>query len=176
MRRSPVKPHSPSGRRRPNDQRYRTQETAATASVLLRGLPYLSTPQSISADRGITYSARLGAASEISACPICGPDSSWRGRLRDGPGVPDAGELYAGWPAVLPLPSAAIRASGDYGAAERRGGCDPYARLEEAGEVKPYYEEAGIQLFLGDCRDILPHLAPGSADMVLTDPRMEWDV
>ena len=34
--------------------------------------------------------------------------------------------------------------------------------------LKPYYEEAGIQIFLGDCREILPHLEP--VDLVLTDP------
>lgn len=34
--------------------------------------------------------------------------------------------------------------------------------------MKPYYEEAGIQIFLGDCREILPTLPP--CDLVLTDP------
>lgn len=34
--------------------------------------------------------------------------------------------------------------------------------------VKPYYEEAGIQIFHGDCREILPTLGP--VDLVLTDP------
>jgi hypothetical protein len=34
--------------------------------------------------------------------------------------------------------------------------------------IKPYYEEPGIQIFCGDCRDILPYLEP--ADLVLTDP------
>ena len=35
---------------------------------------------------------------------------------------------------------------------------------------KPYYrdERAGITIFLGDCRDILPHLEP--VDLVVTDP------
>jgi site-specific DNA-methyltransferase (adenine-specific) len=33
--------------------------------------------------------------------------------------------------------------------------------------VKPYYEHAGIQIFLGDCREILPSL---KADVVVTDP------
>lgn len=32
----------------------------------------------------------------------------------------------------------------------------------------PYYEEPGIQIFHGDCREILPHLGP--VDLVLTDP------
>jgi DNA modification methylase len=36
--------------------------------------------------------------------------------------------------------------------------------------VKPYYDHAGIQIFLGDCRDILPTLEAGSVDLVLTDP------
>ena len=34
--------------------------------------------------------------------------------------------------------------------------------------LKPYYEEPGIQIFLGDCRNILPLLP--KVDMVLTDP------
>jgi site-specific DNA-methyltransferase (adenine-specific) len=34
--------------------------------------------------------------------------------------------------------------------------------------VKPYYEEAGIMIYHGDCRDVLPSVA--SADLVLTDP------
>jgi len=34
--------------------------------------------------------------------------------------------------------------------------------------VKPYYEEAGIQIYCGDCRDILPTLP--KVDLVLTDP------
>ena len=36
--------------------------------------------------------------------------------------------------------------------------------------MKPYYEDtkSGIQIFLGDCRDILPHLP--KVDLVLTDP------
>ena len=34
--------------------------------------------------------------------------------------------------------------------------------------MKPYYEEPGIQIFHGDCRDILPHLP--KVDLVLTDP------
>ena len=34
--------------------------------------------------------------------------------------------------------------------------------------MKPYYEHAGIQIFLGDCRDVLPTLGP--VDAVVTDP------
>lgn len=34
--------------------------------------------------------------------------------------------------------------------------------------VKPYYEENGIQIFHGDCRDVLPSLP--RTDLVLTDP------
>ena len=36
------------------------------------------------------------------------------------------------------------------------------------GLPEPYYERDGISIFLGDCRDILPHLPP--VDLVLTDP------
>ncbi len=37
---------------------------------------------------------------------------------------------------------------------------------------EPYYhdEASGITIFCGDCRDILPHIEPGSIDLVLTDP------
>lgn len=34
--------------------------------------------------------------------------------------------------------------------------------------MKPYYEHAGITIYHGDCREILPSL--GSVDLVLTDP------
>jgi site-specific DNA-methyltransferase (adenine-specific) len=33
---------------------------------------------------------------------------------------------------------------------------------------KPYYEEPGITIYCGDCRDILPHLEP--VDLVITSP------
>jgi len=38
--------------------------------------------------------------------------------------------------------------------------------------VTPYYhdESAGITIYCGDCRDVLPTLEPGSVDLVLTDP------
>ncbi len=36
--------------------------------------------------------------------------------------------------------------------------------------MKPYYEHAGITIYHGDCRDVLPGLAEKSADLVLTDP------
>ena len=35
----------------------------------------------------------------------------------------------------------------------------------------PYYEDSAVQLFLGDCRDILPQLGP--VDHVITDPPYE---
>lgn len=34
--------------------------------------------------------------------------------------------------------------------------------------IKPYYDHAGIMIYHGDCRDILPHLEP--VDLVLTSP------
>jgi len=34
----------------------------------------------------------------------------------------------------------------------------------------PYYDHAGIVIYHGDCREILPALDSGSIDMVLTDP------
>lgn len=37
--------------------------------------------------------------------------------------------------------------------------------------MKPYFEEDGITIYLGDCRDILPQL--GLVDVVLTDPPYE---
>ncbi len=35
-------------------------------------------------------------------------------------------------------------------------------------DMKPYYEHAGITIYHGDCREVLPGLAP--VDLVLTDP------
>jgi site-specific DNA-methyltransferase (adenine-specific) len=34
--------------------------------------------------------------------------------------------------------------------------------------VKPYYEHAGVTIYHGDCREVLPHLE--KVDLVLTDP------
>ena len=34
--------------------------------------------------------------------------------------------------------------------------------------MKPYYEHAGITIYHGDCREVLPHLT--NVDLVLTDP------
>lgn len=34
----------------------------------------------------------------------------------------------------------------------------------------PYYEDESCVLYNADCRDVLPELAPGSVDLVLTDP------
>jgi site-specific DNA-methyltransferase (adenine-specific) len=36
--------------------------------------------------------------------------------------------------------------------------------------MKPYYERNGIVIYNADCRDVLPTLAAGSVDLVLTDP------
>lgn len=36
--------------------------------------------------------------------------------------------------------------------------------------MTPYYDHDGITIYHADCRDILPTLAPGSVDLVLTDP------
>ncbi|NKE69862.1 DNA-methyltransferase [Candidatus Manganitrophus noduliformans] len=33
-----------------------------------------------------------------------------------------------------------------------------------------YYEEPGIQIYCGDCREILPLIDPATVDLVLTDP------
>lgn len=46
--------------------------------------------------------------------------------------------------------------------------------------MTPYYEEAGITIYHGDCREVLPQLPDGCADLVLTDPpygvlKAEWD-
>ena len=45
--------------------------------------------------------------------------------------------------------------------------------------MQPYYDEPGIQIFHGDCRDVLPGLA--SVDVVVTDPpygetSLDWDL
>lgn len=39
-----------------------------------------------------------------------------------------------------------------------------------SGLPKPYYEEPGIVIYHGDCREILPLLPDKSVDLVLTDP------
>lgn len=39
--------------------------------------------------------------------------------------------------------------------------------------MKPYYEEAGIAIYHGDCREILPHV---EADVLVTDPPYGVDI
>ena len=41
-----------------------------------------------------------------------------------------------------------------------------------SGSVEPYYSENGIEIYCGDCREVLPRIESGSVDMILTDPRM----
>src|SRR5947209_7012443 len=46
--------------------------------------------------------------------------------------------------------------------------------------MKPYYEEKGIKLFLGDFREVLPVQEEGGGDLLLTDPpynttNLLWD-
>jgi len=36
--------------------------------------------------------------------------------------------------------------------------------------MKPYYDEGGVTIYHGDCRDVLPTLGAGIADAVITDP------
>ena len=36
--------------------------------------------------------------------------------------------------------------------------------------MKPYYERNGIQIWHADCREVLPTLAAGSVDLIVTDP------
>lgn len=40
----------------------------------------------------------------------------------------------------------------------------------EGAAMKPYFERDGITIYHGDCREVLPTLAAGSVDLVLTDP------
>ena len=46
--------------------------------------------------------------------------------------------------------------------------------------MKPYYDQDGITIYLGDCRDVLPLIPDKSIDLVLTDPpynihKATWD-
>jgi len=41
--------------------------------------------------------------------------------------------------------------------------------------MKPYFEEDGITIYLGDCREVLPQLEVNSIDMILTDPPYDRD-
>jgi DNA modification methylase len=36
--------------------------------------------------------------------------------------------------------------------------------------MRPYYDQDGITIFHGDCRDVLPTLDPASVDLLITDP------
>jgi site-specific DNA-methyltransferase (adenine-specific) len=48
---------------------------------------------------------------------------------------------------------------------------DPPHRRELADDVTPYYDDGGITIFHGDCREILPAFyLTGTADAVVTDP------
>lgn len=36
--------------------------------------------------------------------------------------------------------------------------------------MKPYYADDSVTLYHGDCREVMPQLAPNSVDLVITDP------
>ena len=45
-------------------------------------------------------------------------------------------------------------------------------------KIQPYYADSGIQIYMGDCREIMPHLQP--VDAIVTDPpygdtSLDWD-
>ncbi len=64
-----------------------------------------------------------------------------------------------------------LRCAADYeDAGARLGMNDWFAEeyLMDMEKIKPYYEHAGITIYHGDCREILPHLP--KVDLVLTDP------
>jgi site-specific DNA-methyltransferase (adenine-specific) len=47
--------------------------------------------------------------------------------------------------------------------------------------MRPYYDDGQVTIYHGDCREILPTIAPESVDLVLTDPpygetSLAWDV
>jgi len=44
----------------------------------------------------------------------------------------------------------------------------PNNRSRKDKKMNPYYSEDGIEIFLGDCREVLPQI--GSVELVLTDP------
>jgi site-specific DNA-methyltransferase (adenine-specific) len=55
------------------------------------------------------------------------------------------------------------------GAAWIRGVQSAQAAAAAGGHgMKPYYDEGGVTIYLGDCRDVLPEL--GRVDAVITDP------
>ena len=36
--------------------------------------------------------------------------------------------------------------------------------------MTPFYEQDGITIYYGDCREVLPTIADGSVDLICTDP------
>lgn len=42
---------------------------------------------------------------------------------------------------------------------------------EDGGEMKPYYEHAGITIYHADCREVMPL----EADLLLTDPPYDFE-
>jgi site-specific DNA-methyltransferase (adenine-specific) len=52
----------------------------------------------------------------------------------------------------------------------RVGVCPEVGKVEVRRKMKPYYEHAGIQIYHGDCREVLPNLPGESIDVIWTDP------
>lgn len=46
----------------------------------------------------------------------------------------------------------------------------PTTTRAQGDEMKPYYDEDGITIYCGDCREVLPHLAASSVDATIADP------
>ena len=88
--------------------------------------------------------------------------------------VGDAGARGAG------VPRADAGALGRAGGRGHRADAAPTRAAGEEARVKPLYDRDGVVLHLGDCREVLPRLQPGSVDAVIADPpygdtSLEWD-
>lgn len=49
-------------------------------------------------------------------------------------------------------------------------GCYPNRVCDEKNKMTPTYQEKGVELYLGDCLDLMKELPDKSVDLVLTDP------
>lgn len=45
-----------------------------------------------------------------------------------------------------------------------------HATFSALSDMKPYFDDGQVTLYCGDCRDVLPRLAPASVHLLLTDP------
>jgi len=140
-------------------------KNASSANQLDFFAPKEEAKQTVSETKEAASSSLLEKA-DPTACPKCGGKSLVSARPREMGGArycpqcpgAEPGECFYFTPSEATVLNLAVvhKSNGNV--------------LLKESPHKPYYQENGITLYHGDCREILMWLAPQSADLAITDP------